>query len=206
MTDSNTTSSTAATPAGATPATRDPAQVLYGNNPGSNAAAPTTEPDKTDPAQAIYGRKTTEADSGAELYTPESTYGRYFDEGLNRLSDHLGNLTPEELGQARKDMSEIFNHLEVEPYMADRMATLYTHHIREPASDELVQTWEKETRTALRDRYGAEAESHLALAREIVAANPSLHEVLAMTGLGSHPGVVLDLIERAPRVRAKLKR
>lgn len=191
-----------ATPAPTAPATA--ADRLYGDHAGTPAPVPS--PTNNPATERLYG-PTPSGDRSAQLYTPESTYGRYFDEGFTRMADQVGGaLTPELISEARKGITEIFAELEIEPFMAERVGDLYLRHVAQPATQEQLGAWAQETRRAVRERYGAEAEDRLKMAREVVAANKKLHDLLAFTGLGSHPGIVLDLLERAPRLRAKLTR
>jgi hypothetical protein len=196
----------------------DLSQALYGNTTPGRREAPEPAAAPAQPAQASEG---TAADplqraepepegepEGADeleepsLYDAESIYGATIDADLDELAAQA-NLPPEHVSALRKGTAQIFEELGIPVAQAAALHSLHVHYLREPASDETEKGWRKEAHAALRARYGAESEQQLAVAREYVKARPGLYQMLLHTGLGSHPRVVREIVERASSWKAR---
>lgn len=148
-----------------------------------------SEPEKT-LSEALYGEST---------IGENGTYARILKPGLELIGDTYGISAPD-LDAHRVETSKIMAELEVEPAMADTLHTLYAHHVVKPADAETVQNWGKESRKMLRETYGADLESRVQTAMEYVKAK-GMTDILNVTGLGSNPVVVKELVERAHRLK-----
>jgi hypothetical protein len=188
-----------------------------GQHPAAATSAPSAGPSpaaKADdggtpakaPAQAE--KATTDGDATAKdkapgdvLFSPESVYGSGLQEGLSALTTEF-DFTPEQAAQVRAQTAELFSELEIPPAEAQQAHALYVQYITAPADEATAQAWAKDARKELVERFGPdEAQKRLAAAREYVAGRKELHTLLHFSGLGSHPKVVVELAERAYRLR-----
>lgn len=184
------------------------AERLYGPPPTSTEKTPPSPSAETKapPAQADPKEK----DIAKTLFEESQTgkngqYATLMKPGLETISKAL-KLTPEQTQEMGVNTSKLFSELNVESPVADKMHTLYAHHLTNPPDAATVEGWAKVSETKLQERFGNETQSRLAAAREYVKVR-GLGTVLEHSGLGSHPDVVLELADRAWRLKmaGKLK-
>ena len=135
-----------------------------------------------------------------------SQYGPTLKTSLDKLAEAAG-LSDEERQSHLKGVAQVFADAQISPTRADRLYSLMTHHIQAPADDAQRETWERATNDALRARYhndtDAQRNARLDKARAFVRDRPELGKLLVSTGLGSHPDIVLALVENALHLRTR---
>lgn len=179
---------------GAAAASSTPSGEATPQQPG--APNPAGDPPGAEPAPAAAA----ESDpSAGHFYDPAVHYAPALGEGLNRLGDHF-ELSKEQRAEQQRNAARIFSELEFEPGSAARFHEMYVSHVINQPDDATMGEWEIQTRQRLRERFGGEADKMLADARAYVATNKTLAEGLSLSGLGSHPEVVVDLVERVQRL------
>lgn len=168
--------------------------------------APST-PEVPEPQTLLGEREAPRPSSDAEvvrsLYDPELTYGTQLRAPLQKLADDH-SLPAEQVAELHNAAARVFSELEVPTGRAAEWSELVVRHAT-GADETQIREWRTETVTRLREQYGAEANARLAQAQELVTRFPGFAQMLAGTGLGSHPRVVLELVERAPRLLSKTR-
>lgn len=182
------------TTAAAPEAPPTPGTLTTGGLAEPSTAKAEAEPPK-DAQEALYG----DPEAVASRYLP--TMG----DALQRVADDV-QLSDTDRAAAQAETVAIFNDLGMSADEASSMYALYAHAIREPADSEQIQAWGTEAMDAARMRYGADLDSRLRAAREYVAARPGLKQALHVSGLGSHPRVVAEMLERAYSLKGRSKR
>ena len=77
-------------------------------------------------------------------------------------------------------------------------------HLAAPASAEQVQEWATESRSTLREQYGAaEAQKRLAAVQKFIADRPQMAERLNRSGYAWHPDLVTALAANVHKLRAE---
>lgn len=168
------------------------AQQLYGPKP------PTTEPP---PAPVLP-----EADPAAPervMFKPEVMYREDLKDGINTLRD-LG-ATDQQLTEHTAAMAEAFTNAGLSSPVAKELHTVITSALKTPPSDEDVKSWGVEARRQVREKYGDQADARLARAREYVKSHPELARLMSY-GPGSHPRIVMALVEQAHNLRIPRKK
>lgn len=167
--------------------------------------SPSTPEPAAEPQTLLGERGAPQPPNDAEvvraMYDPELTYGSHLRAPLQQLADDH-SLPAEQVAELHTAASHLFAELEVPTQQATEWSELVARHAA-GADDAEVREWRTETVTRLREQYGAEANLRLAQAQELVARYPGFAQMLSGTGLGSHPRVVLALVERAPRLLSK---
>lgn len=156
----------------------EPADVLF----------PQTTPPATDTP-----RPSTDAELIRTMYP--NMFNESLRDGLKELTIDGG--TPEEIEEARGNLSESFHAVGVSPSEARTIVDAMVQVSKSEPTPEQVAAWEAETRRALHDRYGAEAPERLRRANAIVAKSPALQQALRESGLGNRLDIVTMFVERA---------
>lgn len=142
------------------------------------------------------------AASGAQsgdVYTATTQYASALEAGVAQLRDE--GWSKEQLAAEQRDMPELFRDFGISPHDARSLHGDFVQYRLNPADNGQVKEWSREARKQLRERYGNDADSRLAAAKEYLASKPSLKKMLAETGLGSKPEVVLMFAARAHLLR-----
>lgn len=119
---------------------------------------------------------------------------------IDRLGDRTGWDAEAKQGFADAVMTAYFD-AGVDPQTGATLTHTIAHYVGEPADEPTQRTWEAESRRALRERFGSDADRRLAAARQFVAARPVLADHLNRSGAGSHPEVIVALAERIDSLR-----
>lgn len=136
------------------------------------------------------------ADSAGKENGP---YGPELKPGLERLA-------AAELHDAAKtdalrtETAKFFQELQIPPNEAERLHTRMVHHHLNPADDETVSNWEKESKERLRSAYGDEASARLKAAKEYLSSR-GYDKALNKSGVGSHPDIVMAIVDKAWRLK-----
>jgi MoxR-like ATPase len=103
---------------------------------------------------------------------------------------------------AAAEFREIFADMELSTNDARGLFEVYQRLPGIP-SDAEVSAWADQSVRALREAYGNGAEEALADARALVARDPRIKAFLNVSGLGSHPKVIVRLAHAARSQRGR---
>lgn len=164
---------------------------------------PTTPPSPEEAfAKPVYPQSPAEPPAPGEFYSPGVALGQTFVSQRETVSDVLG-LTMEQQHQRERDFTKLVRETGLNPYdTGKRLYELMTQAdvaaMRgEGPDDAQIQTWNEETRSALRETYGAQdGEQMLARLRKFVHGHPALERLLGRHGLGSRKEIVLGLASK----------
>jgi hypothetical protein len=120
--------------------------------------------------------------------------------GLNRISDHFG-VPHDEIAKIRTEGARTFEYLQMPAPEAQKYHDMYTEHVINPPDEKTKIEWATESRKQVREKYGKDGEALLEQAYDFVQSNKSLEKALQQSGLGSHPEIIMDLIERSQRLK-----
>jgi hypothetical protein len=146
---------------------------------------PKTQPmDDQKTADLLYGSD----DSVAGVYRSSLS------DSINRLRDAYG-LTSAQANERLVEDAHFFRDAQISTAQAPRLHSLLAAHELKPASDEQRETWGAETMRLVREKYGDGAEPRLEAVRTFLENRPAIAQRLTESGVGSHPDMVLALIE-----------
>ena len=92
----------------------------------------------------------------------------------------------------------------IERPLAPKLHAVLTRHAITPADDATHEQWVRESRQALRVRYGLEESARrIAATKTFLEARPKLHEMLNRAGVADHPDIVAALTESPHRHRVQ---
>lgn len=136
--------------------------------------------------------------------SPESLASSYGPQLADSLND-LVALLPPEAAELReeilRDTASAFADAALPPEQASVVHAAFVSALRNPPGDDLIATWERESREWLAANYAQGHESELARVRQFVDARPGLKQLLEVTGLGSNPRIVAALMQNANQLR-----
>lgn len=144
-----------------------------------------------------------DADTAAALYDPFLTYRDDLRAPFTRIADITGKPAAEIEADTR-EAAETYADAGIAPPQAAQLHGLIARYSQSPPDDATLDKWEIETRKRLRERFrGDEAEVSRRLDRvnQFIEKRPAFSKVLTETGLGSHPEMVLNMVERANELR-----
>lgn len=170
------------------PAPSAPATIATGAT-GATGAAQAEAPEQN-VADLFYGS----TESAVATYAPQLR------DQIEVLASHMG-ASPEQRTQMETNASELFYDARLTTDEATALHTMFVTHAKAPADESTRNGWAADTMTQLQQRYGDSADSRLAIAQRFVQERPELAQILASTGLGSHPDVVLKLVEKSHHLR-----
>lgn len=121
-------------------------------------------------------------------------------DAVGHLSDTL-DWNEQEREKQLEDFAFFCNDALLRDGEAAEVFTLVATHTRKPADDELMQEWTITTNKRLREeivaRHGQkEADRRLQIVREFIAKRPGVAALLRKSGVGSHPKLVMALVDR----------
>lgn len=188
---------------------RNDAALFYGTQEKVEAKPPLTARRAPAETRASTESKATEPESAvAELFfgsdeTLVSSYGPSLADAVDRLTDITGMSAADRESHITA-AARLFDEARIGPSEASRLHSLAVEHIAKPADDATVAEWESESRQKLRDKFGLdEGQQRIKIVKEFIANRPGLKKLLAESGLGSHPDIVLALAERSEELRMK---
>lgn len=149
-------------------------------------------------------RATSDEDLADKLYSPAKMYATSLQPDVNTLRDRTG-MSADDAGKYLAQTAKLFVDADVSPPEAGALHSLLVHHMESPADDATRQEWSEESRRQLRERYGKDADSRMFFVHDFMKQQPDLAKRLEETGLGSHPRFVMDLAERAYKLRTREK-
>lgn len=170
-------------------------EKMYNNTPSS---AVTTPPATDNTAPATQGPRPGRA--ADRIYDnvgkEESVYGTELKPGLERLA--VAELHDRaKTDSLRKEAATFFHDLGILPSEVPRIHSRIVDAALNPPDAATRATWQKETMTGLRSKYGNEAAARLKAANEYISQK-NLSKYI-YTAAGDHPDVALAIVEKAWR-------
>lgn len=143
-----------------------------------------------------------DSDVARDLYDPVLMYGDNLKSSFQTLGDRTG-IPQAELDAAMVEAANTFADAQLSPTEAGRIQDMIVGHLENPPDDETVHKWEVQTRRMMREKYGTagEAERRTARVKEFLSHRPTMRKALDESGVGSHPDVVMRLMEQADKFR-----
>lgn len=134
-----------------------------------------------------------------------STYLPVLRPSLDSLRDATG-MTAADAERHVTEMALAFDDAGIGTDEAASIHSHIVHHLNTPVDDATYQEWQTEARRMVREQYGSDADRRLQAATAFVKSRPAFARALEESGIGSHPKLVLALVERANHLKPPRKR
>lgn len=187
--------STPSTPAPAAP-TAPAAPVAPEAPPAAAQPNQQTPQQEADPLDRV--REIRANDMERRLYSPHKTYGPELNEALAQVPGS----SPEQVAAVAAEYREIFADHGMTADEARDVVSTFRADVS--ANETTKSSWRAQAMDDLTAAYGPHgAAEALALAQQLVARDPRMAHLLAVTGMGDHPRIVARAVELARRERSR---
>ncbi len=171
--------------------------------------APSDEQSTGDVLFAVPEQPTVDVPEAIQKLRGEDSAGQMFDVGTNGDVDQLlVEVVPEQPAEVRKVVSLEYARMARDVGLSGNDMTEFTTLAKQlhakPADENQVKEWGGYISERLATQYGHDAERVMADAIKLATRDPRVAHLLDVTGLGSHPQVVLKFCQRAVAMRGRI--